>query len=639
MSGGCPDSRFPACTPQPITDPIFNDQVKVPLPPSYKEWTAFLQSQSKSEFPLLDTAPSPTGTPYQPGKATGPGGAPWGINNPTSEMFMCHEKGTWALTYDDGPFDFTNDFMDYLRSVNVKGTFFVVGANIARNPGWAKALQAVYSAGHQIATHQRMTSLTTDKVFAEIVWNMLAVKSVIGKYPRYFRFPFAKTNLVAPFPDTDGDIDDRMRSIIYALGLRAAHWNVLADDTSIPAGDKTPPGATGPVWHIKDAVERFRGTIRNGSMVGLDWLPGGPPYSSFISLQHETAAEHLTVTREVTPLVLNAGFKTVLISECDNMAGKDYLEDSEPFAQFLNSLRLPVDPANPVGGNSGTGGGTSSGGSNTAMAYPDVNATPSSGTAATPTGKAAAASSGGLTMFGLRGGSAVGILVGVVLVAVLAVVAVGLAVMYHQRRRRLAEEAKHESGGNFLGPEVVAMDPVSATARSGDPGISAPFKVSNSPSQGSTVLDGAAVAAAVSAAGSVRRAPSTHSAVRAPSTHSAAGSTSPGRPPVPTILPPVFHQQLGEAGLPGSPRPGSASSARLPYAPTASGASPRPYVAASQELAMVMAADGVRRSGSLPTGYHTARAAPLSESPRARLHHSNSYSGARGYRGGNAAGL
>ncbi|KAI8847777.1 hypothetical protein BC829DRAFT_395526, partial [Chytridium lagenaria] len=47
-----------------------------------------------------------------------------------------------------------------------------------------------------------------------LVWNMLAVKSVIGRYPRYFRFPY-------------GDIDDRLRAIIYTLGLRAVHWNIL----------------------------------------------------------------------------------------------------------------------------------------------------------------------------------------------------------------------------------------------------------------------------------------------------------------------------------------------------------------------------------------------------------------------------
>jgi peptidoglycan/xylan/chitin deacetylase (PgdA/CDA1 family) len=34
-----------------------------------------------------------------------------------------------------------------------------------------------------------MTSLTTDQIVSETIWNVLAVYSVIGKVPKYIRAP------------------------------------------------------------------------------------------------------------------------------------------------------------------------------------------------------------------------------------------------------------------------------------------------------------------------------------------------------------------------------------------------------------------------------------------------------------------
>jgi hypothetical protein len=38
-------------------------------------------------------------------------------------------------------------------------------------------------------THRRMTSLTTDQIISETIWNALAVYFTIGKVPKYIRAP------------------------------------------------------------------------------------------------------------------------------------------------------------------------------------------------------------------------------------------------------------------------------------------------------------------------------------------------------------------------------------------------------------------------------------------------------------------
>ena len=96
-------------------------------------------------------------------------------------------------SFDDGPEHYTRDFLAVLKKNNVVATFFVLGSTTVYKPEWASNLRAAYDAGHQIAlhtySHYSSTSLTDDQFVAEIIWNALAVKQVIGKVPRYFRPP------------------------------------------------------------------------------------------------------------------------------------------------------------------------------------------------------------------------------------------------------------------------------------------------------------------------------------------------------------------------------------------------------------------------------------------------------------------
>jgi peptidoglycan/xylan/chitin deacetylase (PgdA/CDA1 family) len=60
------------------------------------------------------------------------------------------ERPVLALTFDDGPSDYTEGFLDVLRDKGVPGTFFVIGQQV---PGREATLRRMLAEGHEIGDH------------------------------------------------------------------------------------------------------------------------------------------------------------------------------------------------------------------------------------------------------------------------------------------------------------------------------------------------------------------------------------------------------------------------------------------------------------------------------------------------------
>ncbi|KAF9257054.1 glycoside hydrolase/deacetylase, partial [Marasmius fiardii PR-910] len=117
--------------------------------------------------------------------------------------------------FDDGPNCSHNAFYDYLNQKNQKATMFFVGSNVVNWP--LEAQRALYD-GHEMCahswSHNAMTSLTSEQAFAE-VW--YTIKAVTGVTVTCWRPPY-------------GDTDDRIRSIVNALGLSTILWQADSFD-------------------------------------------------------------------------------------------------------------------------------------------------------------------------------------------------------------------------------------------------------------------------------------------------------------------------------------------------------------------------------------------------------------------------
>ena len=157
-----------------------------------------------------------------PDLALRPGG---GSNDWSSDYKTCISSSHWAVSYDDGPGPFTQAVIDKLDSIGKKGTFFFIGSYILENQ---QILRNAYNSGHQICghtwSHKLLTSLTNDEIVAEVVWTAQLIYDIIGVAPTCIRPPF-------------GDIDERVRAVLNAMGMDVIIWNRDSNDWVLGSTD------------------------------------------------------------------------------------------------------------------------------------------------------------------------------------------------------------------------------------------------------------------------------------------------------------------------------------------------------------------------------------------------------------------
>jgi peptidoglycan-N-acetylglucosamine deacetylase len=97
-----------------------------------------------------------------------------------------------ALTFDDGPGEWTPTILDVLRDVGVRATFFVIGESIA---GREEILERTHSEGHEIGNHgYHHRNFEAERVPAAEITEELALTSaeverVLRVRPNIFRPP------------------------------------------------------------------------------------------------------------------------------------------------------------------------------------------------------------------------------------------------------------------------------------------------------------------------------------------------------------------------------------------------------------------------------------------------------------------
>jgi peptidoglycan/xylan/chitin deacetylase (PgdA/CDA1 family) len=100
-----------------------------------------------------------------------------------------------ALTFDDGPGEFTPLVLDMLKKHNAKATFFCIGKNIAEHP---EILQQTIAEGHTIGNHSFSHDpffdfYRTHTITAELHETDALIQKYAGKRPLFFRPPYGVT--------------------------------------------------------------------------------------------------------------------------------------------------------------------------------------------------------------------------------------------------------------------------------------------------------------------------------------------------------------------------------------------------------------------------------------------------------------
>lgn len=142
-----------------------------------------------------------------------------------TDITDCPTKNTWGLTYDDGPAFYTPNLLNFLDQNSLKSTFFVIGSRAISLPA---LLQVEYMGQHHISVHTwshaaPLTTLTNEQVIAELGWCKKVIKDILGVTPNTMRPPF-------------GDIDDRVRAISLAMGLKPIMWSRMSPTATFDTG-------------------------------------------------------------------------------------------------------------------------------------------------------------------------------------------------------------------------------------------------------------------------------------------------------------------------------------------------------------------------------------------------------------------
>lgn len=222
----------------------------------------------------------------------------------------CTVGNTVALTFDDGPFTYTDGILDALAAAGMKATFFVNGQNWANINDYSSTVQRMINEGHQIGSHTmfhgNLAQMDAAGVTAEMTQLEDVLLNMIGQFPTYMRPPYFAWN-------------DQTLQTLGGLGYKVIHADIDTLDWQNNTPDTT-------------------GNSANIFAQGLD--SGGS-----ISLAHDV---HPTTANNLVPAMIDAiqarGLNAVTVGEC--------LGDSAD-----NWYRTSRDGTTPPPGNGGGDGG------------------------------------------------------------------------------------------------------------------------------------------------------------------------------------------------------------------------------------------------------------------------------------------
>lgn len=155
-------------------------------------------------------------------------------------MSICKGKSQCnkiALTFDDGPCEQTKEILKVLDRHRVKATFFLIGRQVALHRDIVhEMIKKQHTLGNHSYDHTVWFPLMgSDRIKKEITATQIAIASINGTKPVYFRPPFGVTN---PF----------IAKALKGLNLKTVGWSLRSFDTTEKNPEKT-------VRRIKNRVE------------------------------------------------------------------------------------------------------------------------------------------------------------------------------------------------------------------------------------------------------------------------------------------------------------------------------------------------------------------------------------------------
>ncbi|KAK6353943.1 hypothetical protein TWF730_008363 [Orbilia blumenaviensis] len=214
-------------------------------------------------------------------------------------IYECRTRGQVALTFDDGPYKYTEDLLNILKAAKVNATFFITGSNLEKgaidNPDlpWASLIRRMDREGHQIATHNWANpniDIFPDSLRRQEIHRLeYAFSKILGKIPTYIRPP---TYTRPP----DSSCGNSCLATLKELGYHVVYFDLDTED------------------YTHNLVGQIEGSIQ----IALERIYGtNPKKSSILSIAHDIYQRSVTMlTIEMLKAIKAKGFEGVTVGKC-----------------------------------------------------------------------------------------------------------------------------------------------------------------------------------------------------------------------------------------------------------------------------------------------------------------------------------
>ncbi|KAF1798399.1 hypothetical protein FB192DRAFT_1391355 [Mucor lusitanicus] len=164
--------------------------------------------------------------------SVGPVDAPTGANVQDGVYVSCNKPGVFALTFDDGPYEFSWDLAKSLNEQGIAATFFINGKNwvdvltdsVTTSDGKKTYLEVVKhykDMGHEIASHtyehKELAGLSDSEIEYQMNTQSDVIYKAIGMRPAIMRPPA-------------GSYDQNTLKVLRKLGYSVVNWDVDTRD-------------------------------------------------------------------------------------------------------------------------------------------------------------------------------------------------------------------------------------------------------------------------------------------------------------------------------------------------------------------------------------------------------------------------
>lgn len=198
-----------------------------------------------------------------------------------------------ALTFDDGPGEYTDRLLDCLEEYDAHATFFMLGQNVVNYPDIPKRmLELGCQLGNHSWDHPQLTALSLDQVSEQFEKTNQALEEACGQPATAGRTPYGAQD----------------ESILSAVGLPCFMWSTDSLD-----------------WKLMDADADYD-SIMNDETLG----------DGSIILMHDIHEPSVEAALKLIPALIDQGYKLVTVEELAEAKGIT-LEDGKSYSDFWPS--------------------------------------------------------------------------------------------------------------------------------------------------------------------------------------------------------------------------------------------------------------------------------------------------------------